>query len=556
MCTSYLRRRRPRRRLRGACLSVARARRAIGYHRDMHILPQRTRTKPSLPPARLRARRARHRRRLMALAVVLVVVAAVAYGAYALAGKGHSGGPSVPGSSSTTNPGPTSTSSNAGTTSTASTVSSTGTTTPDTTAGQDTTTDTGPLSTAPQKLAIATVPTGAAVTIKLQDGTDVSGEAPFSQEVPGGRVTIDVSKDGYNSASRDVALTSDESVKIWLDPQGQIYQSLVRFKCGKQPKQVLFSPDGKELWVAILGGGKSGLEAYDPITGKQLASVYLGGHEGTELTMTKDGKTIFVSQMATSTIWVVDRATRKVLRHFPSGGSYTKILLLSRDEKLLYASNWKSNDVSEIEVATGKVLRVIPVVTTPRGLYITPDSKWMYVSGFGHGELQKIDLATGKGTVLIKTGGSFRHMAADENKRLLYVGEFTENEIYVVDLDTDKITKLAPTDQRPNTIDLSPDGKVLYVSDRGKDNPTTGYLTKGPEWGSVLAIDTSTGRLLDAIVGGNQCTGLDVSPDGKLLAFSDFLDYVIRVYRIPDYSTLLAGNGGRAETHLKDIVKD
>ena len=330
----------------------------------------------------------------------------------------------------------------------------------------------------------------------------------------------------------------------------------MRFKCGKQPKQVLFTPDGKELWVAILGGGKSGLEAYDPLTGEQLASINLGNHEGTELTMTKDGKTIYVSQMATNIIWEVDRATRKVTRHFPCGGSYPKILLLSRDEKLLYVSNWTSNNVSEIDRATGKVIRLIKTVTTPRGLYITPDSQWMYVSGFGKGEIQKIDLKTGEGTVLLKTGGSMRHMAADERKGLLYVGEFTENEIYVVDLATDEVTKLAATDQRPNTIDLSPDGKVLYVSNRGKDNPTTGYLTKGPEWGSVLAIDTATGTILDAIVGGNQCTGLDVSPDGKLLAFSDFLDYVIRVYRIPDYSTLLAGNGGRAESRLKDIVKD
>jgi YVTN family beta-propeller protein len=272
--------------------------------------------------------------------------------------------------------------------------------------------------------------------------------------------------------------------------------------------------------------------------------------------MTGDGKTIFVSQMATSTIWEVDRATRTVVRHFRSGGDYTKILLLSRDEKLLYASNWKSNDVSEIDVATGKVKRIIPVVTTPRGLYITPDSRYLYVSGFGRGELQKIDLATGKGKVIYKTGGSLRHMVADERKNLLYVGEFEKNRIYVVDMATDAVRELAETDHRPNTIELSPDGKVLYVSNRGKDNPKTGYLTKGPEWGSVLAIDTATGKVLDAIVGGNQCTGLDISPDGSLLAFSDFLDRVIRVYRIPDYDTLLAGNGGRAASHLKDIVKD
>ena len=103
-------------------------------------------------------------------------------------------------------------------------------------------------------------------------------------------------------------------------------------------------------------------------------------------------------------------------------------------------------------------------------------------------------------------------------------------------------------------LKLSPDSRFLYVSNRGKDNPKTYYIP-GPEWGSVLAIDTATGKLLDAIVGGNQCTGLAVSPDGTLLAFSDFLDYVIRVYRIPSYATLEAGNGGRAIAHLKDIVK-
>ena len=142
-----------------------------------------------------------------------------------------------------------------------------------------------------------------------------------------------------------------------------------------------------------------------------------------------------------------------------------------------------------------------------------------------------------------------RHMAADETKGLLYVGEFDKGALYVVDLATDEVTKLADTDQRPNTIDLSPDGKVLYVSNRGEDNPKS-YLIKGPEWGSVLAIDTATGKTLDAIVGGNQCTGLDVSPDGTLLAFSDFRP---RHPGVSDPGLLHppGGNGGRAAAHFE-----
>ena len=104
-------------------------------------------------------------------------------------------------------------------------------------------------------------------------------------------------------------------------------------------------------------------------------------------------------------------------------------------------------------------------------------------------------------------------------------------------------------------MDIGPDGRVLYMSNRGKDNPKTYYIP-GPEWGTILAIDTTTGTILDAIVGGNQCTGLDVSPDGTLLAFSDFLDNKIRVYSIPPYDTLVAGGGGRAEDRFEDMIKD
>jgi DNA-binding beta-propeller fold protein YncE len=77
----------------------------------------------------------------------------------------------------------------------------------------------------------------------------------------------------------------------------------------------------------------------------------------------------------------------------------------------------------------------------------------------------------------------------------------------------------------------------------------------GPEWGTVLAIDTATGTVLDAIVGGNQPTGLDVSPDGKLVAYSDFLDNRVSVYEIPPHETLLEGQGGRAQERFEDLQK-
>jgi sugar lactone lactonase YvrE len=126
--------------------------------------------------------------------------------------------------------------------------------------------------------------------------------------------------------------------------------------------------------------------------------------------------------------------------------------------------------------------------------------------------------------------------------------------IWVLDMKTDTVKKLANTDHKPNTIDLSPDGRVLFVSNRGANNPTSYYLP-GYEWGSILLLDAATGKPLDAVVGGNQCTALDVSEDGKLLVFSDFLDDRLRVYSVPGYDVLSAGGGGRFRAHFADLKK-
>ena len=111
------------------------------------------------------------------------------------------------------------------------------------------------------------------------------------------------------------------------------------------------------------------------------------------------------------------------------------------------------------------------------------------------------------------SGGALRHFAADEAKGVLYISDMANDNILLMDLATEEVSQFVDTESNPNTIDLSPDKKVLYVSNRGVNDPES-YYNAGWEWGSILAFDTETGKILDAIVGGNQCTGLDVSDDG------------------------------------------
>ncbi|MGH8911270.1 MAG: YncE family protein, partial [Acidimicrobiia bacterium] len=333
---------------------------------------------------------------------------------------------------------------------------------------------------------------------------------------------------------------------------GQLVDKLIEFPVGILPKQVAFTPDSAELWVTLLGG--DGLEVYTPLTGQLIEEVDLPQAGAVEVIFNRAGSFAYVSQMETGRVYEIDVASKNVLRTLQTSGSWTKVIALSADEQTLFASNWVSNDVSVFDLATGEETDRVPTVTTPRGLAVTPNGRYLYVAGFERGDLEVIDLVTGEGEVILETGGAYRHLVLDPTGSRLYGSDMAADAIYVTELATAATTHLADVNRLPNTIDLSPDGRVLFVSNRGRNNPES-YLLIGPEWGSVLLIDTTTGRPLDAIVAGNQTTGLDVSPDGALLAFSDFRDDRVSVFAIPSYEVLAEGNGGRYQAHLSELEK-
>jgi DNA-binding beta-propeller fold protein YncE len=401
------------------------------------------------------------------------------------------------------------------------------------------------------RLRVTTHPAGAALQVRAAGGATRRGTSPFAATLRGGHLELTLSRPGYNRLVQRVVLDRDRSLDLWLDRKGLLHHKLGELRSGSNPKQVAFSPDGRQLWVSLLGG--RGIEVFDTRTRRRLREVKLGRHGAVEVIFTRDGRTAYASQMETASVWEIDRRSYRVRRQLDTGGTWSKVMALSPNERTLYVANWVSSDVSVIDLRSGRLRRLLPTVRTPRGLWPTKDGRRLYVAGFQDGELQRIDLAGGRSRTLLRTGGAMRHLVGDPEAGRLYADDMGTSEAFVVDLATERVRKLADTDNVPNTIDLTPDGRVLYVSNRGKNGAC--YCAPGPEWGSVLAVDAASGRVLDAIVGGNQTTGLDVSADGRLLAFSDFLDNRIHLYAVPAHRVLAAGGGGRADAHKAELRK-
>jgi sugar lactone lactonase YvrE len=82
-----------------------------------------------------------------------------------------------------------------------------------------------------------------------------------------------------------------------------------------------------------------------------------------------------------------------------------------------------------------------------------------------------------------------------------------------------------------NTIVLSADGKYIFASSRGRNN-SDDYTKPGPDFGAVYMMSAEDLSPLDMVWGRNQPTGLALSPDGRFLVFTDFLDDNLEIYQI------------------------
>jgi len=343
---------------------------------------------------------------------------------------------------------------------------------------------------------------------------------------------------GYKD--KKIKLTVNKStpeLEIKLEKKNSMLEQLAVIKTGRQPKSVEFTPDGKYMVSALLEGTGVDMfstETHNHVKRIQFPEKYAKKTCFVEIAFLPERNEMWVSQMSTNSIHVIDMKDFTYKLTIPSQGVWTKIIAFSIDHKLAFASNWESNDISVIDVEQYKVIKKIKTSGIPRGMAATADNKFLYVCIFSSGEMQKIDLASLK---IVKTlkfpKGAKRHIILDKKKNLFYVSDMYRGSIYVISPATDTVVKEIPVDYKLNTAKMTPDGKYIFVSSRGPNNSKS-YLLKGPVFGKVFVIDTSNFEIKEWIWGRNQPTGLDISPDGKFMVFTNFLNDELELYKIND----------------------
>lgn len=362
-------------------------------------------------------------------------------------------------------------------------------------------------------------------------------EAPYFRDGQGARLTATAA--GFRPGYRLLKAQEDprDPPLLMLDADGSPHRFVARWMSGEQPKSVTFLDERRVILPLMKAPG---IDVIHIETGKTLRVAppqnWARHHGFVETAVLPERGEFWVSQMYTHAVHVFDSATLAYKRTIKLKGRWVKVLRHDPRRGRVYASNWNSGDLSIIDTKTYEVVGNIRVGGVPRGMQLSEEGDHLWIAQFGgendtdgSGRIVEYDLENDRVLRRFGVPGSKRHIV--RAPEIFFVSDMSAARVEAYDATTGQFLKNIDVYYKPNTIVLTPDRKRLYVSCRGPNNPHRGYLHKGLEMGRVYVIDTKTLEVTEYWEGGNQPTGLAVSPDGRYVVSSDFLDHAIRVYR-------------------------
>lgn len=318
-----------------------------------------------------------------------------------------------------------------------------------------------------------------------------------------------------------------ERLDALLRPRGEI-------GTGAQPKGVAFAPDGRTLVVTTLSDNGIDLYRTEPL--EHLARVELppggGGAEGfVEAQFLSKRRELWVSQMSTDQVHLLSTVDYRYITSVATGGRWPKVMVSDPEERRLFVSNWYDQNVGVIDLEERRLLENIDVPGVPRGMVVSPDGRSLYVALFEGGDLIHVEISDPEYPIRrIEVGdGALRHLVLSGDGERLYISDMYYGSVILFDLRREEVVRRRRLGANINTIDLSPGEEYLLVSERGRNNPED-YRRRGPHFGRIFLCDPVSLETVSWIWGRNQPTGLDISPDGRYLAFTDFMDDNLELY--------------------------
>ena len=173
-------------------------------------------------------------------------------------------------------------------------------------------------------------------------------------------------------------------------------------KVGPEPEGVTVTPDGRFAWVACEAQGD--VFVIDARSGRLAGRFRVRGRPRS-IAFLADGSRAFIPSETTGEVHVVDVARRAVIASIPlPKGSRPMGVAVTRDGRTLWVSNGRGGTVCDVDPRTQRVRRTITVGPRAWGIGLAPDGTTLFVANGPSDDVSVVDLQTKKEGARISTG--------------------------------------------------------------------------------------------------------------------------------------------------------
>ena len=283
----------------------------------------------------------------------------------------------------------------------------------------------------------------------------------------------------------------DATVSV-IDPS--TWKETHKIPTGKEPHHLYLTPDEKSLIVANAVGDS--MLFLDPKTAAVQRTVQ-GISDPYHLRFSPDMKWLVTvaNRLNHVDIYHWNGSDMTLAKRIATGKTPSHVWIDSTSS-LVYVTMQESNELVVIDMATQSIKWRVKTGHLPADVFGTPDDKTLLIGMTGGNgvEVYELSKVAPKLVKTIKTGAAahaFRNMG---DKRHVLVSNRVANTISKIDYQTLAVVDTFPAPGGPDCMDLSADGRFIYVASR--------WIKK------LTVIDTTTRKVVQQVAVGRSPHGV------------------------------------------------
>ncbi len=158
-------------------------------------------------------------------------------------------------------------------------------------------------------------------------------------------------------------------------------KEIKEIKVGKTPRGMVFSQDGKKLYVCNFETASNSISIIDTDSLKVTKTLKGFRHNPRHAAITPDGKKVYVAVYYTGYVYVIDTTPDTIIGRIKCKDK-VKTLEVSPDGRFLYVAVFGDKAFEVIDAGTDSIIATVDAGRAPCGLDISKDGNYIWVTNW------------------------------------------------------------------------------------------------------------------------------------------------------------------------------